>query len=163
MQSHGLIISLASVPKQNRHCIVGSSRTLPSKPIRRPPKAEVCVVVVPIGDDTSSSTFGGEASLGGEAYPSWDIIDKGRLPLLLHSSMNAPQERNTANRTCPGLMTSIIIVRRRRRRTKKREEETVCVCALIRERGGAEFVWRIFESAQKMFDLLKKEERETTT
>ena len=57
---------------------------------------------MPIGDDTSSST--GES--GGEEYPSWDII--GRLPLLLHSSMNAPQERNTANRTCPGLMTSIV-------------------------------------------------------
>ena len=152
MQSHGLIISLASVPKQNRHCIVvGSSRTLPSKPSRRPPKAEVCVVVVPIGDDTSSSTFGGEASLGGEAYPSWDIID-GRLPLLLHSSMNAPQERNTANRTCPGLMTSIIIVRRRRRRTKKREEETVCVCALIkRERGGGGNLCGEFLSKNKKF------------
>ena len=127
VQSHGLIISLASVPKQNRHCIVGSSRTLPSKPSRRPPKADVVVVVVPIGDDTSSSTFGcGEAS-GGEAYPSWDIID-GRLPLLLHNSMNAPQERNTANRTCPGLMTSIIIIVRRRRTKKREEEDGVCVC-----------------------------------
>ena len=84
---------------------------------------------MPIGDDTSSSTFGGEAS-GGEAYPSWDIID-GRLPLLLHSSMNAPQERNTANRTCPGLMTSIIIVV-----VQKNEKKTVCVCALINKRAG---------------------------
>ena len=135
MQSHGLIISLASVPKQNRHCIVGSSRTLPSKPIRRPPKAEVCVVVVPIGDDTSSSTFGGEASLGGEAYPSWDIIDKGRLPLLLHSSMNAPQERNTANRTCPGLMTSIV----------QNEKSMVVVFGCARADG----IWRI-ESAKNV-------------
>ena len=47
---------------------------------------------------------------------------------------------------------------------KTRRRDGVCVCFfLIRERGGAEFVWRIFESAQKMFDLLKKEERETTT
>ena len=133
MQSHGLIISLASVPKQNRHCIVGSSRTLPSKPIRRPPKAEV-VVVVPIGDDTSSSTFGcGEAS-GGEAYPSWDIID-GRLPLLLHNSMNAPQERNTANRTCPGLMTSIV----------QNEKSMVVVFGCARADG----IWRI-ESAKNV-------------
>tara|TARA_B100000519_G_scaffold201945_1_gene218888 strand:- start:810 stop:1073 length:264 start_codon:yes stop_codon:yes gene_type:complete len=84
---------------------------------------------VPIGDDTSSST--GES--GGEEYPSWDII--GRLPLLLHSSMNAPQERNTANRTCPGLMTSIV----------QNEKSMVVVFGCARADG----IWRI-ESAKNV-------------
>jgi hypothetical protein len=56
--------------------------------------------------DASSSRRGNEE--GGEGGGSGSgRMRIGRRPRLLHSSMNAPQVRNTAKRTCPGLMKSM--------------------------------------------------------
>jgi hypothetical protein len=107
-QLHGLIMSPKSVPKQNRHCI-GSLLLL------------LLLLLFTFEDendlensgeeyDASSSRGregteeeGGEEG-GGSGSGRMRI---GRRPRLLHSSMNAPQERNTAKRTCPGLMKSM--------------------------------------------------------
>ena len=111
-QLHGLIMSPKSVPKQNRHCM-----------------GSLLLLLFTFEDendlensgeeyDASSSRGGGgteeEGFEGGGSGSGRMRI--GRRPRLLHSSMNAPQERNTAKRTCPGLMKSMwkFVARRER-------------------------------------------------
>jgi len=108
-QLHGLIMSPKSVPKQNRHCM-----------------GSLLLLLFTFEDendlensgeeyDASSSRRGNEE--GGEGGGSGSgRMRIGRRPRLLHSSMNAPQERNTAKRTCPGLMKSMwkFVARRER-------------------------------------------------
>ena len=105
-QLHGLIMSPKSVPKQNRHCM-GSLLLL-----------LLLLLLFTFEDDNdlensgeeydaSSSRRGGNEE-GGEGCGSGSgRMRIGRRPRLLHSSMNAPHERNTAKRTCPGLMKSM--------------------------------------------------------
>ena len=100
-QLHGLIMSPKSVPKQNRHCM-----------------GSLLLLLFMFEDDNdlensgeeydaSSSRRGGNEE-GGEGCGSGSgRMRIGRRPRLLHSSMNAPHERNTAKRTCPGLMKSM--------------------------------------------------------
>ena len=100
-QLHGLIMSPKSVPKQNRHCM-----------------GSLLLLLFTFEDDNdlensgeeydASSSRGRRTEEGGEGGGSGSgRMRIGRRPRLLHSSMNAPQERNTAKRTCPGLMKSM--------------------------------------------------------
>ena len=67
----------------------------------------VLVVSGEENDASSSSRCRCASSRGGRGGAGRTI---GRRPRLLHISMNAPQERNTANRTWPGLMRSILML-----------------------------------------------------
>ena len=71
------------------------------------PKIFLVVVLVSgeENDASSSSRCRCASSRGGRGGAGRTI---GRRPRLLHISMKAPQERNTANRTWPGLMRSML-------------------------------------------------------